>query len=80
MQKGQVVKLRFKYNNQVRIPKTIFIGTSPEFEFALYTVCYLLRADSQCPVKMNGVKFNIKTYNYKYRGVSSIGSAYPEVA
>ncbi|XP_044730042.1 poly(U)-specific endoribonuclease homolog [Chrysoperla carnea] len=78
--KGQVVKLRFKYNNQVRIPKTLFIGTSPEFEFALYTVCYLLRADSQCPVKMNGVKFNIKTYNYKYRGVSSIGSAYAEVA
>lgn len=57
----------------------MFVGTSPEFEIALYSTCFILRADKICPVKLNGNKFIIRTYTYRYRGKNMIGSAFPEI-
>lgn len=57
----------------------MFIGTSPELEVALYTVCFELRANVDCPIQLNNKLANIKTYAFTYRGKNSIGSAFPEI-
>lgn len=57
----------------------MFIGTSPELEVALYTTCFLLRADKVCPLRLNGHQFIIRTYTYRYRGKNMIGSAFPDI-
>lgn len=57
----------------------MFIGTSPEFEMALYTTCFLLRPDRVCPLKLGEKRFIIRTYTYTYRGKKLIGSAFPEI-
>lgn len=57
----------------------MFVGTSPELEIALYTLCFQLRPDEDCPLILGGEKVNIVTHTWKYRGNKLIGSAYPEV-
>lgn len=77
--KGMIVKTRFTHNGLNKPVNTLFIGTSPELELALYTVCFELRTDRSCPVSLGGNKFNIQTYSWRYRGKNLIGSAYPDI-
>nr|CAI5846990.1 unnamed protein product [Callosobruchus analis] len=77
--KGSVLKYHFVFHNVDKPVGSMFIGTSPELEMALYTTCFVLRADKICPLKMNGNRFIIRTYTYRYRGKNMIGSAFPEI-
>ncbi|XP_016978671.1 poly(U)-specific endoribonuclease homolog [Drosophila rhopaloa] len=77
--KGKVVKIRFSHQGLNKPVNTVFVGTSPELELALYTVCFQLRPDRTCPVSLGNSKFGIVTYSWRYRGKSLIGSAYPEI-
>ncbi|CAH1993416.1 unnamed protein product [Acanthoscelides obtectus] len=77
--KGSVLKCHFVFHNVDKPVGSMFIGTSPELEMALYTTCFVLRADKICPLKMNGNRFVIRTYTYRYRGKNMIGSAFPDI-
>ncbi|EDW05824.1 poly(U)-specific endoribonuclease homolog [Drosophila mojavensis] len=77
--KGKVLKVRFTHQGLNKPVDTMFVGTSPELELALYTVCFQLRPDRTCPVSLGNSKFGIVTYSWRYRGKSLIGSAYPEI-
>lgn len=56
---------------------TIFVGTTPELEMALYTICYFARPNDLCPVSLGGVSFNIYTHNFRYYGKDLIDLALP---
>lgn len=77
--KGSVAKVRFTFDNLNKPVNGIFIGTSPELEIGLYTLCFATFPDKDCLVASDGQEFKIKTYTYRYRGKTVIGSAYPEV-
>uniref|UniRef100_A0A6P7F710 Poly(U)-specific endoribonuclease homolog isoform X1 n=1 Tax=Diabrotica virgifera virgifera TaxID=50390 RepID=A0A6P7F710_DIAVI len=77
--KGYIVKFHFTLNGVDKPVNSMFIGTSPELEMALYSTCFLLRPDRVCPLKLNGNRFIIRTYTFRYRGKNLIGSAFPEI-
>ncbi|XP_052850293.1 endoribonuclease CG2145 [Drosophila gunungcola] len=77
--KGKILKIRFSHQGLNKPVNTVFVGTSPELELALYTVCFQLRPDRTCPVSLGNSKFGIITYSWRYRGKNLIGSAYPEI-
>ncbi|KAF2897264.1 hypothetical protein ILUMI_08904 [Ignelater luminosus] len=77
--KGAILKYHFKFHDVDKPVGSMFIGTSPEFEIALYTTCFLLRADQVCPLRLSGHNFIIRTFTYRYRGKNLIGSAFPEI-
>ncbi|XP_043480501.1 poly(U)-specific endoribonuclease homolog isoform X2 [Leptopilina heterotoma] len=77
--KAAVLKVHSKFNNIDKPVTTMFIGTSPELEMSLYTVCFLVRPDGSCPVSLGGTKFNIITHKFRYRGKDHVGSAYPDI-
>ncbi|BFF99986.1 poly(U)-specific endoribonuclease homolog [Drosophila madeirensis] len=77
--KGKVLKIRFTHQGQNKPVNTLFVGTSPELELALYTVCFQLRPDRTCPVSLGSSNIGIVTYSWRYRGKNLIGSAYPEI-
>nr|CAH7742238.1 unnamed protein product [Callosobruchus chinensis] len=79
MKKVDLGNYHFVFHNVDKPVGSMFIGTSPELEMALYTTCFVLRADKICPLKMNGNRFIIRTYTYRYRGKNMIGSAFPEI-
>lgn len=58
---------------------TMFIGTSPELEMSLYTLCYVTRVDTDCKLKLGNNEVDIVTYNFRYRSKNYIGSAYPQI-
>lgn len=68
-----------KFNGYDKPVVTVFIGTSPELEMALYTVCFYARPNGDCLVSLGGTKFNIITRKFRYRGKDLIGTAYPDI-
>lgn len=68
-----------KFNGVDKPVTTFFVGTSPELEMALYTVCFFARPDAKCPVSLGGTKFDIQTHKFRYRGRDLIGSAFPDI-
>ncbi|XP_024882927.1 poly(U)-specific endoribonuclease homolog [Temnothorax curvispinosus] len=77
--KGSVIKMHAKFNGYDKPVASMFVGTSPELEMALYTVCFYARPDGNCPVSLGGTKFNIITRKFRYRGKDLIGTAYPDI-
>ncbi|KAG4080342.1 hypothetical protein HA402_010834 [Bradysia odoriphaga] len=75
--KGAIVKYRFSHNNINKPVNAMFVGTSPELEVALYTVCFEVRPDKDCPISLGGNKLLIRTHTFRYRGKNLIGSAFP---
>ena len=57
---------------------SMYVGTSPELEMALYTICFLTRPSVSCPISLNDVPVYITTYPLEQGGVTYIGTAYPD--
>lgn len=57
----------------------MFVGTSPEFELALYTICYFARPGKTCNVKLNSRDVRIKTHFFTRNGKRYIASAFPNI-
>ncbi|GAB1867773.1 Endoribonuclease [Camponotus japonicus] len=77
--KGSIIKMHVKFNGYDKPVTTMFIGISPELEMSLYTICFYVRPDGNCPISLGGTKFNIITHKFRYRGKDLIGTAYPEI-
>lgn len=75
-QKGRIVKIRFSLNGLHKSVSSLFIGTSPELEIALYTICFLIRPDKFCKMTYDGTSFNILTHSLVHDTKRFVGSAY----
>ncbi len=73
-----MLSVQFSWNGQLKDISSMFIGTSPEFEFALYTLCFLAGQEENV-VQVGDYEVNIKAYRIKSKYGDKVGSAYPEV-
>lgn len=55
----------------------MFIGTSPELETALYTLCFMARPNGLCKLSFNNITFEINTKSIKAENTILIDTAYP---
>ena len=78
MQKGLILKQHSILSETKDAPEiTMFVGTSPELEVALYTLCFMARPDRPCKLRYNNVPFTIQTKPLKADNVLLIDTAYP---
>ncbi|XP_041975327.1 poly(U)-specific endoribonuclease homolog [Aricia agestis] len=76
--KGLILKQHSVLSETKDAPQiTMFVGTSPELELALYTVCFMARPDRPCRVTAGNVPFTIQTKTLKSDNVLLIDTAYP---
>ncbi|KAJ4759152.1 Poly(U)-specific endoribonuclease [Rhynchospora pubera] len=69
----QVLTVQFEWHGILKSVSSTLIGVSPEFEIALYTLCYFVgREDNQ--VNLGPYSVNIKCYRM---GNDKIGSVFP---
>lgn len=68
----------FTWNNQKKPIGGGFIGTPPELDIAVYSLCALTRSSMPCPAVFNGINFNVVSYINDFNGHQTIGTAYPE--
>ena len=54
----------------------MFVGVSPEFEIALYTMCFHLGSDKNDLVLGD---YDVRVKVYKFAGGRFLAAAYPEV-
>ncbi|XP_053980143.1 endoribonuclease CG2145-like [Hylaeus volcanicus] len=77
--KGAVLKVRSSLNDIVQPVTTVFVGTSPELEFALYTMCFFTRPNNVCPVSLGGAEFMVIVSRVNYFGKDILISGYPDI-
>ena len=74
---SSLLKLNFQMDGIIRPNATIFVGTLPELEMSLYTICFYARSNNICPVSLGGTKFNIYTHSFMYFGNEVIDLGLP---
>ena len=74
---SSLLKLNFQMDGIIRPNATIFVGTMPELEMSLYTICFYARQNNACPVSLGGTKFHIYTHAFTYFGNDIIDLAFP---
>ncbi|XP_070209498.1 uridylate-specific endoribonuclease-like isoform X2 [Littorina saxatilis] len=58
---------------------SFFIGSSPEFDLALYTLCAFEFSSAICNVRLGGTSYRIQTWDVNHKSGLQIGSAYPAI-
>ncbi|XP_068451171.1 uridylate-specific endoribonuclease A [Clinocottus analis] len=76
-----VIGMQFMWDGYFKQVSSAVIGCSPEFDFALYSLCYITRPGKQCRLSLGGKELIIQTYtwdNSSYgNGKKYIGSGFP---
>jgi poly(U)-specific endoribonuclease len=75
-----LLTLQFAWKGVEKFVGTSFIGVSPEFEMALYTMCFLVgEEENQVELDTGSDVFGLTIKCYKMAG-NKIGTTFPEVA
>jgi len=71
--------LKYSYGAYMKRSGSFFIGTSPEFDCALYTFCFLFRRGGRdtCDFEFDGCPVSITSFDLVQQNRVYIGSMYP---
>ncbi|KAJ3603125.1 hypothetical protein NHX12_030869 [Muraenolepis orangiensis] len=73
--------LQFRWDGYYKQVGSAIIGCSPEFDFAMYSLCYITRPGKRCSLSLGGKTMVIQTYTWDKSsygdGKKFIGSAFP---
>ncbi|XP_071351019.1 uridylate-specific endoribonuclease A [Trachinotus anak] len=76
-----VMGMQFMWDGYFKQVGSAVIGCSPEFDFAIYSLCYITRPGKQCRLSLGGKELIIQTYTWDKSfygdGKKFIGSAFP---
>lgn len=75
-QKAQIAKITFSLNGLTKTVSSMLIGTSPELEMAIFTICFKLRPNKGCQMEFSGRSFTITTHTFDHNGKKLLASAY----
>lgn len=74
-----ILTFQFRWHGIEKFVGTSFVGVSPEFEFALYTTCFLLgEENNEVVLKTGNDEFHLNIRCYKMSR-DKIGTVFPEV-
>ncbi|CAL5223946.1 g6549 [Coccomyxa viridis] len=77
-QTDRMISLQFDWGRERKEVSSIFIGTSPEFELALYTLCFVAGAEENI-VTIAGYELKMRTYHIHSKYGDKVGSSFPEL-
>ncbi|CAM9754297.1 unnamed protein product, partial [Laminaria digitata] len=72
----QLITIQFEWNGELKEISSSFVGVSPEFELALYTLLFLLDKEKS-RTNCGPYRVEVTTYIFREDGGSFIGSAFP---
>lgn len=71
----RLLSVQFVWEGELKPVTTIFVGTSPEFEFALYTACFLAGSERN-NLELDGYEVCVRAYRI---AGSKVGTVFPEL-
>ncbi|XP_017878871.1 poly(U)-specific endoribonuclease homolog, partial [Ceratina calcarata] len=72
-EKAVILETYFTYIRKRKM-STIFVGTTPELEIALYTLCFFARPNKKCKLSFTGSEFHVQTYVSQSNGKKFVGT------
>jgi len=72
----RVITIQFSWGHETKSMSSTLIGTSPEFEIALYTLCFLCGGEDNI-IKLGEYTVTVKVHHWNTKGGDKIGSCYP---
>ncbi|XP_041801776.1 poly(U)-specific endoribonuclease-A [Chelmon rostratus] len=76
-----VMGMQFMWEGYFKQVGSAIIGCSPEFDLAMYSLCYITRPGKQCRLSLGGKELIIQTYTWENsfysNGKKFIASAFP---
>ncbi|KJH41965.1 endoribonuclease XendoU [Dictyocaulus viviparus] len=79
IKRGNVMAaVKFTWKGDLKRSGSLLIGTSPEFDMALYTLCFLSRRGRQeCKIELDGCPISITSYELIQNNKVFIGTIFP---
>ncbi|XP_069509449.1 uridylate-specific endoribonuclease C-like [Ambystoma mexicanum] len=78
-----VMAFQYKWSTYLKSVGSFYVGSSPEFDIAVYTLCYVTRPDKLCDLRIGGKTSKIQTYSWTNStygdGKRYVASSYPNV-
>mmetsp|Transcript_23034 Transcript_23034/g.50554 ORF Transcript_23034/g.50554 Transcript_23034/m.50554 type:complete len:305 (+) Transcript_23034:150-1064(+) len=74
----RLISVQLAWNGEIKPVSTFFMGTSPEFEFALYTL-FFLNGQEYNEVELGVYDLAIRCYGINSKYGDKIGSVFPEL-
>ncbi|VDK18017.1 unnamed protein product [Anisakis simplex] len=75
---GVMAAVKFSWMNELKRSGSFVIGSSPEFDMALYTLCFLSRRGrNTCEIEIDGCPLSITSYDIVQQRKVFIGTIYP---
>lgn len=75
----QLLTIQFTWKGVEKSVGSSFIGTSPEFEFALYSMCFLVgEEENDVTLTMGDDTFDLAVKCYRIAG-QKVGTSFPEI-
>lgn len=76
-----VLGMQFMWDGYFKQVGSAVIGSSPEFDFSVYSLCYIARPGKLCRLSLGGKELSVQTYTWDNSfygdGKRFIASAYP---
>ncbi|XP_072169913.1 uridylate-specific endoribonuclease-like [Diadema setosum] len=67
------ILLQFNWHSRVKVMSSVMVGVSPEFEMALFTVCFIAQPGQMCSFNLNRNRVSVRTFVH---GGTKLGAAY----
>ncbi|CEF61815.1 Poly(U)-specific endoribonuclease [Strongyloides ratti] len=85
--KGYIIKrfktmasVKYSWKGYFKKGGSFFIGTSPEYDFFVYTLCFLFRrGNNGCGIEVNGCTASITSYEIHQNNKIYIGTLFPNI-
>ena len=72
----QTIGAHFEWNGKLKKLGSFMYGTSPEFDIAMFTVCFYVRRNQHCNFFIDRHLVEVVTYDINHGGGIHIGTAY----
>eukprot|EP00884_Botryococcus_braunii_P016118 jgi/Botrbrau1/318/Bobra.0022s0280.1 len=73
-----VISVQFGWGGEVKAVSSMFVGCSPEFEMALYTLCFVAGTEENL-VQIGPFDLKIRAYRIRSKYGDKVGSTFPEL-
>ncbi|XP_046751053.1 endoribonuclease CG2145-like isoform X2 [Diprion similis] len=78
-QTASILKINYEMSGFKKTGSSLLIGTSPELELALYTICHYARPNNYCNIALGGTRMMLYTHTFRYFGADLIDLGLPIV-
>ncbi|KAG2447987.1 hypothetical protein HYH02_007016 [Chlamydomonas schloesseri] len=75
----RLISVQFAWKGEEKNVSTFFVGTSPEFELALYTMCFLCSEEEKTFLEIGPYDLNIVCYRIRSKYGDKVATAYPDL-